>query len=288
MPRSEAIHVEQHAAVVVGTDFTAASKKAVRRAASIARSAPSVLHVVHASAKLPRVLSRFLGDPASVERRERAELKAVAAELKGAGVTFQTHWSTARASSALRSVAREENAGLVVVGSHGRTVSDAILGSTAEQIVDGQGPPVLLVRDGAAKSYKDVVIAVAVDSEIERAIASSSLAAFGLVPTFLHAYEGAYESKLLAHGADGRSMKDYRSHARRSAQNKLAGRLAALGISRPKMKLTYGDARLVLAAAAKPGSLLVIDRGTSKARHALLGSVSRWVIEHCSSDLLLV
>lgn len=48
-------------------------------------------------------------------------------------------------------VAREENADLIVIGSHGYSGLDRILGTTAERVVDHADRPVLVVRETPKK-----------------------------------------------------------------------------------------------------------------------------------------
>lgn len=286
MPRREV--ESKKSAIVVGTDFSPASVKAVARAKAIAKRERASLHVVYASSNVPRALRRFFSDEAVVDRCERRAMAEVAASLRADGLTPKTYSIPGSASAALRKVAREVNAALVVVGSRGRALADAVLGSTAEQVVEKGGPPVLLVRDARARLYQDVTVAADVDSEIRRALDAAAFVARGVSPAVLHAFEGAFEGKLALQSTDRGELRGYIAYARREALDAMGSRMIAEGADPRSLKLVHGDRRLVIARAAKSGTLLVLDRGGSAVRRVFLGSVSRWVIEHTAVDVLIV
>jgi nucleotide-binding universal stress UspA family protein len=63
--------------------------------------------------------------------------------------------------------------------------------------------------------------------------------------------------------------------------------VAGVGIEGVKLVLRHGSARQVLQRVDRD-SLLVLGRGDSVVRRLLLGSVTRAVVAHGASDLLLV
>lgn len=279
----------RRSAIVVGTDFSPASRPAVARAASIARDRDAALHVVHVTSRLPRILSRKLVvDEAEGERNERAALEKIVEELRAKDRSVRGHLLSGSAASLLRRKAREVDAGLLVVGSRGPSLSAAILGSTAERVVEGKGPPVLLVREARSRRYREVVVAIDADSEIRRAVDAAAFVVEDVEPTLLHAFSGPFENKLVLQGVGPAAIRRYRDHSRQEARAALEPRVLDAGLDPRALKLVHGNRRLVLAEAATSGRLLVLDRSDSATRHALVGSVSRWVIEHSTTDVLLV
>jgi nucleotide-binding universal stress UspA family protein len=275
--------------IVVGTDFSEGARDAVARAVEIARDSDARVEVVHAAPRLPRALARaFLGEDPSSER-EREELERIVAELRGDGVPARTHLLAARPVGALRSAAREHGALVVVVGARGRTLPDAVVGSTAERISALSRIPVLLVRNRAAGSYGSAVVAADAHSDVQKSLAAAELVAPGAPIMILHAYEPVYETTLILHGASKGSLRDYRNHARREARQAMSRRLVDAGVDPSALVLRRGDPRRVLEHVDEnaPDTLLVLDRRRSIIRHVLLGSVCRWVIAHGRSDVLL-
>lgn len=217
-------------AILVGTDFSASAGNAVVRAIAIARANRAALHVLHASARLPRALVRtFLGG--GEEPTERARLDRILSQARAAGVGAHAHYVERSPSSALRAKARELSAALIVVGARGRTLPDALMGSTAERISAFARVPVLLVRRPSNRPYRAVLIAVDVDSDVGGAVAAAALVAPQAHVAAVHAYEGPYETALLLHGANAASIQAYRRQTRREAHAALSPRIAEAGTS---------------------------------------------------------
>jgi nucleotide-binding universal stress UspA family protein len=272
--------------IVVGTDLTPASEHAVERATELAREHHATLHVVHAKTRLPRALVRTFH--AEGDGHERIALARVISTLRRGGHKATGHLVDGGAAPALRKLARELEATLVVVGARKSSVADAILGSTAERIVSATGAPVLLVRERPTRVHRRVVVAIDVDSDVRRAVDAARFAAPEATLSLLHACHGAFETKLQLQGVGPHEIARYRAHVRAEAAAALEDVLDRADVERNALQLLYGERRRVLAAAVKRGELLVLDRGTSMARRLLLGSVTRWVVEHTATDVLIV
>lgn len=275
----------KHPAIVVGTDFSSACADALARAADIARETNAALHVVHASRRLPKALARTLG--IRDERFVTRALTELGSQLGGRGRRVHTHHVHGGAARALGSTCREVHAGLVVVGTRGRTVPNATIGSTAERIVSTERTPVLLVRRKSHERYREVVIAADVDTNVGPAAAAARLAAPGARVSLLHAFATPYESSLVLQGSGAADLRIYRTQARQAAREAMKQLLVQSGLSDTSLALQHGDARRVLGN-VDAKALLVIVRGRSLLRHAFLGSVSRWIIAYGKSDVLLV
>lgn len=272
-------------AIVVGTDFSPASEGALARAMEIAKSVGATLHLVHAAYKLPVALARALR---IVDDHVIAEkLAAHVAEVRGSGTRAEAHLALGTAATVLRAASRETHAALVVVGTRGRIVPDAALGSTAERVASSSRVPVLLVRKKAHKPYREVVVAADVDSDVRSAVAASRLVAPRAEVAIVHVYDVPYESTLRLHGASLADILIQRREARADAKRAMIQKLRNEGIDPSRLVLKHGSARRVLGS-ARAGTLLVLARGRSFVKHMLLGSVSRWVVAEGASDVLLV
>lgn len=137
------------ATVLVPTDFSAESLKALRYAAALVGKFGAKLHVVHVSeidfaAPGPALLGK---DPLISDTEVARKLKGqIEAEIdKSISPTF--HGRTGRAFDQICRFAREIEADLVVMSTHGRTgLKRLFLGSNAERVVQHCGSPVLVVR----------------------------------------------------------------------------------------------------------------------------------------------
>lgn len=255
---------------------------AVTRAIRIAKDNDAILDVVHGSARIPAALSRGFrveGD------RIQSELDAVLQQARASGVRATSHHVGVGATRALRTKARDLGARLMVVGTRGRTVPDTCVGSTAERIAALSRVPVLLVRCSARAAYRDVVIAADRSPKLDVLVRVARFASPDTELSVLHAYEGPFETRLRLQGADERAIADYRAYARSEARASLLPLMERAGLEPRMLVLRHGDPRRLLHQVPK-GTLIVMRRGSVLA-HALLGSVTRSVVAHGQSDVLI-
>ncbi|MBI5363738.1 MAG: universal stress protein, partial [Planctomycetes bacterium] len=143
--------------LLCGTDFSEASRLAVRAAAAWARKTGAKLELVHAVdlhgafALLARGEGAFVPVDAELARwRKSAEdrLAAEAAPVAASGVPITTRVLEGAADAALVAHAARCNANLIVVAAVGaRAGSPFTLGSTADRVAQSADRPVLVVRD---------------------------------------------------------------------------------------------------------------------------------------------
>lgn len=271
--------------IVVGTDFSRPAARAVARAIQLAATSRATLHIVHASRSLPRALARAFG--AADDRTIRDALRAAVDEARSAGIHARSHHVNAGATRGLSRSVSELRPAVAVVGARGHSIRDAFVGSTAERLAMFGRCPVLLVRRSAARPYREVVIAADVDSELADGVAAANLITTSAPCSVLHAYEGAYEYRLMLDGAGPAPMRMYRAQTRRDAQARMSKALRAAGMDEALLQLQHGSAPRVLQR-VDANALLVLNRHRSLTRHVLLGSTTRFVIAYGTSDVLIV
>jgi universal stress protein A len=138
--------------IVCPTDFSPTADAAARHAASLARAYQGELVLLHVLPQLHYPL-RGLGMAESfpnlqLELHTRAkERLAEAAKALGSGFTLRTEIRDGEAYEQVLACAREHQADVIVLGTHGHTgLKHALLGSTAERVVRLAECPVLTVR----------------------------------------------------------------------------------------------------------------------------------------------
>lgn len=207
--------------------------------------------------------------------------------MRSAGVRARSHLVNAGVTRGLSRTVGELGPALVVVGARGRSVRDAVVGSTAERLAVFGRRPVLLVRRPATRPYRDVVIAADVDSSLVDAVAAADFVAPNARACVVHAYEGPFEYRLRLDGAGAADMRMYRARTRREARADMLKALRDAGVDETLLELRHGRAPRVLMGVDRR-SLLVINRHRSLTRHVLLGSTTRFVIAQGRSDVLIV
>jgi nucleotide-binding universal stress UspA family protein len=143
--------------IVVGTDFSDASARALDYACDLARALSASIDLVHA-VDVPAITLPIEGavmstadHVAKLSIDAQAQLDTVLAGRANRGVALRGHVRTGVADSELVSYAEEVGADLIVVGTHGRTgVAHVLLGSVAERVVRTARCPVLSVRPSVA------------------------------------------------------------------------------------------------------------------------------------------
>lgn len=139
--------------ILVPTDFSATSEKAVRYAVEMARvfSAEVVLLHVFDERVVDNIyhIHELSPERARAEMRKSAE-KSMAALMEAdwaGGVPMSARYAEGLPPVAVKDAAAEVDADLVVMGTHGRTgITHLLYGSTAEGVVRGAPCPVLTVN----------------------------------------------------------------------------------------------------------------------------------------------
>ena len=148
--------------VVVGYDFTASGREALRRALVMAVRAPShVLHfvcVIEPHAPNPAVPCEGRLDYVYAEKVQGALGTTIADELRALAATDPVHYFVhvriGKPADEILMLAGEVGADLIVLGTKGLTgVERLVLGSVAERVVREAGCSVVVAR---TKVYPDV------------------------------------------------------------------------------------------------------------------------------------
>jgi nucleotide-binding universal stress UspA family protein len=140
--------------IVHPSDFSPASRPALRKAIELAKSHRAQLFVVHVLSMLPVIPDTYVAPTVwdDLERGQRItarrQLARLVATAKAAGVRASgvvldigvTHEQIVR-------FARARRADLIVIGTHGRSgLTRALLGSVASRVLAAARCPVLTVR----------------------------------------------------------------------------------------------------------------------------------------------
>ena len=150
--------------LLVATDLSARSERALERALALAREAGAALVVVHVvDDDLPTALADAHADAARGTLAERCDALAAgqrpAADAGKGEVTIEV--LRGRPHTEIRAAATRHGAELIVVGEHRRDGwRDMFRGTTAERVVRTCGVPVLLVREPVTAPYRRVLAAV--------------------------------------------------------------------------------------------------------------------------------
>jgi nucleotide-binding universal stress UspA family protein len=142
--------------ILIPTDFSDPSQRAVEYAKSIAKSSNSHLLLVHVNERVNQPVNPITPpediwiDQGVVQEKIEQQLEQIGAELRSNGFRAQAISVTGTVQSELLSLAMKERADLIVVGTHGRSgVERLLLGSDTEALLRRVSCPVFVVGPGA-------------------------------------------------------------------------------------------------------------------------------------------
>lgn len=142
--------------ILVPTDFSPPSEAAFDRALEYARAFGAEIVLMHAY-EIPVVgfpegaLVATAELVSELDAGTREGLEREAASREGSGVTIRTVVKQGDPATMINETAAEVGAGLICIGTHGRTgLSRMLLGSVAEKVVRTAAVPVLTVHPTSA------------------------------------------------------------------------------------------------------------------------------------------
>jgi nucleotide-binding universal stress UspA family protein len=139
--------------ILVPVDFSEASERALVYALDLAKSTGGTVHVMHAF-ELPIIgfpdgtLVATAEMAAKIVDSAQSSLSALVAKYESTSVPLTAALKQADPRAAILAVAKELDAELVVMGTHGRRgLAHALIGSVAESVVRTSPIPVLTLRE---------------------------------------------------------------------------------------------------------------------------------------------
>jgi len=277
--------IGRHRIVLVPTDFSHGAELALARALRLPFGPDARLVLLHV---LPGELAEALrAEAEAVVRDSLAKLVGTVQPPAGVEIGLDTAFGDPFAQIIAR--ARSLDAGLVVMGRHGRrAIRDLFIGSTTDRTIRYGDVPVLVVNLEPGGPYRRPVIATDLEDTARRV---AELAASVLEPdveiSLVHAFRIPFEGlhyiarpSRLEHELEGQA---------REAMEKL---LTSIGADRMRWKpsIRRGDARAVILTeiVARDADLVVLGtHGRSGLAHVVVGSVAEWVIAAARCDVLV-
>lgn len=278
--------------IIVATDFSTRSDRALRRASLLAKATRGSITLVHAvDDDQPREL-------AEIETAEARKLLVAQTDALRSvdGVDASHHVAYGDPFQAVAKFADESTCDLVILGPHRRQIlKDVFLGTTAERTIRNTGAPVLMANAVPAAPYQHILIAVDLSQNSADAVRCAAQINWGETPALsvFHGYaapEHALRGVMSVSEAD---LQHYLSEAQQRAEAELNAFLRPLNFRPVRQILEMIDTEPALmirrAAKAAGADLIVVGRSErSSLASLLLGSVSEAVLKAAETDVLVV
>jgi nucleotide-binding universal stress UspA family protein len=290
--------------ILAGCDLSVPSDHALDRACALAVQHRARLVLVHAQANddLPTDASdsamlQILCEVSGAVRTEEAvRLADKLAAIEAKGVTTELVTRVGPADELIATVAAEQNAELIVVGTHGHTgLSRFLLGSVAASTIRHATCDVLIVRGASTQPFSKPLIASDFSPQSSKAITHAArLCVPGSPLEVIHAWQlpaGSWGATLLGQARfPWSTVRDAVVSGARGAADKLVAEHAAAGRT-VHVELVQGPpAQVITHAAERAGHDLIAvgAHGHRGVRRLLLGSVAESTVRHAPCSVLVV
>ena len=286
--------------LVAATDLSAPARHAVERAASVAQATGAQLDLVHVATPAPiERLRRLAGQISSdleklmLEAPRNTMQELAQALMERHGLSAQVHVASGSLLTELRQHTETTNADLVVLGARGASfMRHMLLGSTADRMVSRATRPMLVVKQAPHEPYRTVLIPVDFSANSLRSIRLAQAVAPGARLILLHAFEVPFEGMMEYAGVQTDQIQQYRTNARREAQQSMQELRVAAGLpleSTPTLIL-HGDPSQLLVQQEQELDCDLIVMGKQRdnsVEDMLLGSVTRYALAQSQCDVLV-
>ncbi|WP_414897292.1 universal stress protein [Rhodovulum sp. YEN HP10] len=278
--------------ILVGTDFSERSDRALRRATLLARQTGAALRLVH------------VVDDDQPVRIVEAEREAAAGLLQQQAATLREHDGLDCAAhvvladpfAGLIEAVRQLGADLLVIGPHRRQIlRDVFIGTTAERTIRAAACPVLMANAPPVGPYRHALLATDLSEGSQGAFRRLDGLGFGhrLRSSVLHVFDATEAAMMRIHAT---REDDREAHLRE------AGAEAARALTEFLRELPQGPmielvrhrsgsaASEILAAATEAEADLIVVGTQSRGAFEtmVLGSVARQVLRSATADVLAV
>ncbi len=275
--------------ILVATDFSTRSQRAVRRAGILAQQTGAdvmLMHVVNGAG------SRQVARDVREAQRMTVEQAAVVPELFR--VDCRSLVVPGRLPDPVLNAAAARQVDLIVVGSdHGKDAQG--LGQTVRDLIRAAPCPILVVNRSVVGPYAEVTVPVDLSAASARAL--HGVASLGLADrarvTVVHAFDVLGKPRLSGFGIPREQIEGYVESWRSVYAEETEAFLEAEGLARRNWVRRTEEGRpdeVIASLAARTCSELLVmgTRGRTGFRRALLGSVTEAVLAAGQADVLVV
>lgn len=276
--------------LLVATDLSARSERALARAMALAREAAAGLVVVHVvDEDLPPAIAEVQADEARKTLEARRD-----ALVQGGGPAMTVEVLRGRPHADVQAAAARHGAELVVLGTHRHDLwRDMFRGTTAERVVRTCAVPVLLVRDPVQGPYRRVLAAVDFSVFARRAVEFTLRFLPNAEVELINAFNVPFGGFLTGEDTRDQMMAEVEARFRKLLDEEMASFLACLDGAAPHLRcvMQEGGVREVITARVeqtKPDLLVIGTHGKSGLAHAFLGSVAEELLRSPPCDVLTV
>lgn len=276
--------------IMLATDFSERSDRALRRAVLIARAHGAVLDLVHVvdDDRPRRIVDHDATDA-------RALLRELAQSLWSAdGITCETDVVLSDPFAGIITAVAQKKPDLLVIGPHRRHIlKDAFLGTTAERTIRSVDCPVLMVNGPPVAPWRHILLTTDLSDNAKTAM--QRFAALGLGKdaqhSVLHVFDATALRLVMSDSMPDDDRATYLADQQSEARRDLARFMADVAGLQAEMVVRYGETttahEIHKAADAMNADLIVVStQGKGRLARLFLGSVTEKTLQSATVDVL--
>ena len=278
--------------IMIATDFSERSDRALRRATLLAKEAGASLTIVHVvDDDRPR---RFVEHDRKDAETLLRELEATVQRVDG--LACEVRVILADPFAGIVQAVAEAVPDLLVIGPHRRQIlKDAFVGTTAERTIRAAACPVLMVNAAPVGSYHHVLQATDLSDGSRDAMQRFSGLSISAHAghSILHVFDAPALRLAMAHSMARDDQEEYLEDERATAKRALSHFLASSGISDVEQLVRHDETTtaneiLNVANELKADLIVVSTRGKGSLARMVLGSVAEKVLRSSRVDVLAI
>jgi len=277
--------------ILMATDLSARSDRALDRAVELACNFGAHLTVVHVvDEDLPSSLAQSQQEAA--EQAVQSYLDTFRAANNSSSISIEI--VLGRAHSDILETAEKVDAEMIVLGAHRNDAfMDVFRGTTAERIIRASNIPVLSVKNRVGGPYRRIMVAIDFSAYSRRALRF----AFSFAPCaefyLLHAYGTPFQAFLYGRATRREVSEQERLEFEQTIEAELEVFLTSQDVKVPKLEriIREGEVRGVIRREARrlnPDLLVIGTHGRTGVAHAFLGSVAEDMLKDPPCDVVSV
>ena len=278
--------------ILVATDFSERSDRALRRAILLARQYNSEIQLIHVVDD---------DQPRRIVDTERNEVSTLLRQMAATtqdvdGVTCETRVILASPFVGIARAVADAAPDLLVIGSHRRQVlRDVFIGTTAERTIRLVDCPVLMVNAPPTGLYRRVLQTTDLSDGSRDALRRFHALGFGqdVWTSLLYVFDAPALRLVMGHTMQTEDRADYLAHEHENASLELSRFVASAGIGDVRQivrhEATAASHEILDAAVAEKADLIVMStHGRSGLAKMLIGSVTEQVLREAQIDILAI
>ena len=278
--------------IIVATDFSTRSDRAIRRGLLLAKASKTALTLVHA---VDDDQPQHLIDMESAQARLLLEAQADTLH-KLDGVDASHRIVLGDPFTSIAAAAEEEGSDILIVGPHRRQLlKDIFVGTTAERIIRTCRAPVIMANATPVAPYKHILVAIDLSENSAEALRFAANIDWGEKPAIsvFHGFDAPERVMRGSYAVSEADVKRFLDQADARACAEVASFLhkhKVRPVRRIVKMIEAEPAAMIRSTAQEIGAdLLVVGRrGSSGLARLILGSVAEAVLRDSQIDVLAV